>query len=1185
MYYAGVGGGEYIVVIFSTVPWKALETLNLSCVFVPVVSRMDKLNDPTPQSVETTTFHDGEAPREVTLFAPTQDSSTLQSSRKELRDHSIEEILRRPVLVKTGGWNTLDAVGTILYSASTPLSIFAASVNAKAKASGFLTARFSTCFKVVVNGQKMQQGALMISYAPQASAARKVQLQTHPMTFTQRPRTMLDLSTDTDVTFKVPYISEYLGYNAAKQTGSGGFFDLWVYSPLVTPTGPTFVDYTVFMWFEDIDLEYPTYVAQAADDGPDYVWNEGEKKRRLENQEKKIELSDHYIAQTYAPFERTGGSQRRRPFLIQRSLIPYMERNKERIGKEYPSTRPLIYTNTKTSVFRTCELEEFLALCAQFYEQILQEMFHETCNEVENNQINRLQGGHIIYMTCGDMKRQIAQVHCPTCLRGDEEVHMSDEEETRHVTALMDSTETIFIAEAGGFQSTKNDPAGEEAKNPSIGLSAFVSPRIRTVASLIPTLASVAGLPTWAVATAKGVAQAFGFSKPIADHMLIKNMASPFPHLNHADAASTAVNFGFLTKNSVQHYPGFAGQDVDEMSFNYLSCIPSYYRTFNWGSSQGTMTSLLKIPIRPQEFQITIDNWTYHTPMSYISNCFDQWRGSFMLHLLFIRTIFHSGRIMVAWQPGATVSDPVPDYNYLYREIVDIREATSFTFNVPYVANTPYLRVGEVMGVVHIVVLNSLRAPDTVSQNIDVIVEACAGKDIEFAVPRKPLVTPISYSSVQIQALQAKIAETQIRDDEDVLYEADPVYQAEAGDSEWGVVAKTPPPELSLTVQKVYGNVDYATYLEILNELQLAWDDGPEAIHLAACVRILSVYVNLGKLNKGWGSMMIYDHESNSFTTEYTLWEWVSQYVLRFNKSIRQGVNDLSNKKPGQQKLVTKTNSPKRGKSKTPSPPRGVSVDSIEEMPIYEAQGMDDSCETGNSATITMAEDPVAPDILTFDVSNSAHCVGESVTSWRMFIKRMMPWKIVPVLTGGTWRFRAGMFHQATTTGNSLVSLPVGIDALNWVAPLFVYWRGSMRYSYYQTSNTNVNASVRMGLNLRDTQMGLNEFQTLQGSEANYTYNQVDNLAYAHQISAGGLEVQVPFYSKRATATVDVITPGNAPAFTENPDMVVSVRATSSSTAIMLRGAGDDFDLGFFLGCPITKPSVTIVPINDNVTW
>jgi hypothetical protein len=516
-----------------------------------------------------------------------------------------------------------------------------------------------------------------------------------------------------------------------------------------------------------------------------------------------------------------------------------------------------------------------------------------------------------------------------------------------------------------------------------------------------------------------------------------------------------------------------------------------------------------------------------------------------------------------------------------------LRDGTEFTFNVPYIATTPYLSQDEIMGMIYVVVQNPLVSPDIVASSVDIIVEVCAGKDVEFAVPIKPRETPISYGSVQMQALARTTFEDTLVNEEEI-YEAKPVdeeviYEAE-GD-EWGEVAQTIIPELQDTVFKIYGEVDFVTFQECVHELLAAKEEKVDP-YLSLCVRILSRHAKLDKLNRGWGDAMTYDHETNTFTTEYTLFEWIKCYILEHKKSVRQGCTELSNRGLGMPRFVKRgtSTSPKRSKSKTPSPPRTPKL--LEPEVVYEAQGLMDNCESGNSATVNMSEDPVAPDSMSFDVSNPAHCIGESCGSWRVYAKRAMPWKKLPTLgTGATFRFRTGMFHQATTTGNSLVQLPVSIDALNYIAPCYVFWRGSVRYLWYGGNNSSTNTSVRFGLNKRDSQMGANEFQTLASSERFQSYNQVDNIAYAHQISGGGLEVQVPFYCKRTTATVDINLPGNPAPLNGNPDLVMSVRAPGSTDSVLMRAAGDDFDLGFFLGAPITKPTFTIAATNTEWEW
>jgi hypothetical protein len=124
------------------------------------------------------------------------------------------------------------------------------------------------------------------------------------------------------------------------------------------------------------------------------------------------------------------------------------------------------------------------------------------------------------------------------------------------------------------------------------------------------------------------------------------------------------------------------------------------------------------------------------------------WRGSFNVTLKFVKTEFHSGRLQITWTPGLIVSN-TPDTStslYSLRQIVDIREQDEITLNLPYMIGQDFISSGDgqylYSGQLDVVVLNNLRAPETVSQTIEILEYYTAGDDFEFAAP-----STASYSS------------------------------------------------------------------------------------------------------------------------------------------------------------------------------------------------------------------------------------------------------------------------------------------------------------------------------------------------------------------------------------------------------------------------------------------------------
>lgn len=119
-------------------------------------------------------------------------------------------------------------------------------------------------FRIQINAQKFQQGRLIGTYFPQSRQFpdRYFRALSHLSYRTQLPRVEVDCSTIQEAEIKIPFISPTSYFNLV--TGEGGDigqFDLGVYSPLIAPTGSNVVDYSVWCYWTDVTLEFPTYQA------------------------------------------------------------------------------------------------------------------------------------------------------------------------------------------------------------------------------------------------------------------------------------------------------------------------------------------------------------------------------------------------------------------------------------------------------------------------------------------------------------------------------------------------------------------------------------------------------------------------------------------------------------------------------------------------------------------------------------------------------------------------------------------------------------------------------------------------------------------------------------------------------------------------------------------------------------
>lgn len=132
--------------------------------------------------------------------------------------------------------------------------------------------------RVQVNAQPFHAGRLMLSWTPflnSLGASRKYYYTDPTPSFltciSGNPRVEIDLSTTTEATMTIPFVSPFLYYNLVTGTGDIGTFQLIVYSPLVDLVSGGNIDYTIWVNMTNVRTEFPTgmptSIAQVGEEG------------------------------------------------------------------------------------------------------------------------------------------------------------------------------------------------------------------------------------------------------------------------------------------------------------------------------------------------------------------------------------------------------------------------------------------------------------------------------------------------------------------------------------------------------------------------------------------------------------------------------------------------------------------------------------------------------------------------------------------------------------------------------------------------------------------------------------------------------------------------------------------------------------------------------------------------------
>lgn len=493
------------------------------------------------------------------------------------RTHDIVNFLKRPILCRTGVWSITDASNAILTTMVMPADCLSKPLY-REKLRGFYGFRAKMIIRVQINAQRFQQGRLLLHYLPSAVTANPQRTATAQCCLalkTQQPSIDLDC-VDSEVIMEVPYVSMALYFNLLSGENPFGSFYLSVYSPLISPTGLTTVDYSIWCHFEDVEVAYPT---AGLSSGP---------------------------------------------------LMPQ-----------------------------------------------------------------------------------------------------------------------------SGIRMRRKAPSDAEIDSVGLGPISGLANRVAVASGIlseIPLLSSITAPASWLAGVVSRSAMALGFSKPTVLAPAEKRQLVMCSNMANVDGADQSQKLSLTSTSSIEMLPGFAGNDLDEMSFAYLMKIPAFVTSTNWTTANSVGTRLFHYRVSPGDPSGTalFQGFAFAGPLSttyiskarapyqYLANLFSYWRGSINFTFKFVKTEFHSGRLLVVFTPGKNIADADCTFDnsqYCFREIVDLRSSNEYSVSVPYVSTTPYTPKDSWTGCFTVYVLNELRAPDTVSNNIQILLETSAGEDMDYCYP------------------------------------------------------------------------------------------------------------------------------------------------------------------------------------------------------------------------------------------------------------------------------------------------------------------------------------------------------------------------------------------------------------------------------------------------------------------
>lgn len=300
-----------------------------------------------------------------------------------------------------------------------------------------------------------------------------------------------------------------------------------------------------------------------------------------------------------------------------------------------------------------------------------------------------------------------------------------------------------------------------------------ISSRLSAIATVssslasVPVLSSVAYPVSWASGLMAGVASAFGYSKPLNTKSAEVRVSKRMPGTHLYDGVDWGESLGLTANPGVPVDPDLSLTEQDELSFKFLTQIRSSIDTFSWDITGVNGDKIFSMPLSPPAMTRLSKHYLPNGavvahPIFYVAQCFGMYRGSFDVTLTLSKTLFHTGRLMVVFEPGSDNRDDFPGNTYItsmdqvqpcHKDIIDIRSSHTFTLTFPFTATTPYLPMNKPYGFLHVFVVNPLvRNVTNVTSNIDVLVSVNGRDDWDFAGPVEPKYWPFRPHNSQPDA-------------------------------------------------------------------------------------------------------------------------------------------------------------------------------------------------------------------------------------------------------------------------------------------------------------------------------------------------------------------------------------------------------------------------------------------------
>lgn len=302
------------------------------------------------------------------------------------------------------------------------------------------------------------------------------------------------------------------------------------------------------------------------------------------------------------------------------------------------------------------------------------------------------------------------------------------------------------------------DEAGGPVSAPAMAVA-----KVARSLSTVPIIGRFAKATEMGASAVGNIAKLFGFTNVpnIQDVPPASILAAP-----HMATSQISVPYQPLTlqpKSQISIDPSLHGLDQkDELAIQNIVTKNCIFASTSWSTTDTVGTCLFNTAVNPavgwagsvsQGSPATIRGYCIqHTPLSFVSQFFENWRGDLIYTIKIIKSKFHSGRLRVTWDPMSTDANNIPPANTVYNTIIDLSDKDEYEIRVPWFYQLNYARVRPVEtnvwtpgnsrtidtsldnGALNISVLTTLAAP-VASAGVGILVYVRAAENFEVNNP------------------------------------------------------------------------------------------------------------------------------------------------------------------------------------------------------------------------------------------------------------------------------------------------------------------------------------------------------------------------------------------------------------------------------------------------------------------